>query len=259
MKRLLATAVIAAGLCACGGGGGGGTTPAQPPTPASISGDMLAVAPSRGWNYQATYQGTSLTVSIYSDPTPLSDGSTALIVTGTIGLVPTVLTSASAATSGLVAVLTVSKASGGYNAVGEASVGSTSPIPGTPLLVASTLTQGTTTTPSPGVTETVTSVGAVPNANVCPTPGQGATVTYTYSGATYTISYVPGCGITQIVASTGATFNLVSVGTYSSVGQLSIARRVGSATLVDTARSLLGLERNSFPTAALLSGFLRRP
>ncbi|HTJ28552.1 MAG TPA: hypothetical protein VMA36_20530 [Candidatus Limnocylindria bacterium] len=220
---------------------------------------MLALAPSRGWNYQVTSGSTSLTVSLYSDP-DLVNGINVLAGTAVTGLVPTVLTSSTAAESAAFGGLGLTKSSSGYNATAEVSVGSTAAIPGNPLFVASTLTQGTTTSPYPGATEVVTFVGNVPNANVCPTPATGATVSYTYPGqGTTIISYVPGCGITQVVDPSNEKFNLVSVGTYSSIGDLSTARRVQSATLADTARSLLGLERSDFPAAHLLSSFLRRP
>jgi hypothetical protein len=255
-RRFFAVLCLTA-LAGCGGGGssspapGGGPTPA----PASVSGDMLALAASRGWNYHVTYAGTSLTVSLYDDPV-VSNGLSALVVTVTSGLVPTVLTSAAAAQGSVAAGLGVTQSSGGYNAASEISKGGLAAIPGTPLFVGSTLTQGATSTPYPGVTETVTAVGSVPNANACPTPTTGATVNYTYSGSTYTVSFVPGCGMTQIVAPTGAAFNLISVGSYASIGSLSNARRLESATLADTARTVLGLQRNTFPAVDLFpAGF----
>lgn len=243
------TAVSA--LSACGGGGGSSSSvpaggPAPTPAPKSVSGDMLGLAPSRGWNYQATYNNTSLTVSLYDDPTT-SNGESALWAIGATGLVPTALTSASYAAADELAALAVSSSASGYNAVAENSYGGPALIPGSPLFVGSTLTQGATSTPYAGITETVVSVGAVPNANVCPTPSTGATVTYVYSGSTYTVSFVPGCGMTQIVAPTGATFNLVSVGPYPSIGTLAATRRLESVNLGDTARTILGLNHGSLP------------
>jgi hypothetical protein len=64
--------------------------------------------------------------------------------------------------------------------------------------------------------------------------------------------------MTQIVAPSGAAFNLVSVGTYQSIGTLADTRRVESANLGDTARTLLGLDRGNLPALHLFPvGFLR--
>jgi hypothetical protein len=193
-RRILAVLCLAA-LSGCGGGGGSSAAPGggSAPTPKTVSGDMLALAPSRGWNYQTTFNGTSLSVSLYDDPTT-TNGVSALWAVGATGLVPTVLTSATAATNSRIAALAITQGSAGYSAIGENSFGGLSALPRSPLFVGSTLTQGTTTTPYAGLTETVVAVGAVANANICPTPTDGATVAYTYSGSTYTSRSSPAAG-----------------------------------------------------------------
>ncbi|MBV8643545.1 MAG: hypothetical protein JO225_06480 [Candidatus Eremiobacteraeota bacterium] len=219
---------------------------------------MLALQASRGWNYQATPSSGPVTVSLYVDQSTISgsiqsslNGDLVLVATGVPGLQATVLTSQAAAESNLVGGLAIAQAATGYSVGAEISVGSNALVPGTPLLVGSTLTQGATSTPYAGVTETVLSVGTVPGASACPTPATGAQVRYTYQSTNYTISYVPGCGITQVVGPSGVPFTLTSVGSYPTIGNLSIARKIQSASLVSTARSLLGLERNDFPAAKL--------
>jgi len=243
-----------AALSACGGGGGtSGGTNGPPPGPPSVSGDMLALQASRGWNYQATNSATgqSVTVSLYVDQTTVGAGELVLAATGLVGLHTTALVDHATAESNLVGALGITPSASGYNVNAELSAGSAAAVPGNPLLVGSTLTQGTTSTPYAGVTETVMSVGTVPGASACTTPGTGATVQYTFQNSTYTVSYVPGCGITQVVPPSGVAFTLTSVGSYPTIGNLSIARKVASVTLADTARSLLGLERNDFPAAKL--------
>lgn len=215
---------------------------------------MMALAASRGWNYQATNASTGpLTISLYVDPQPAS-GMTVLAATAQAGLVPTVLTSTTNANTGLVGGLGLTQGADGYHAAAEVSAGSNALVPGAPLLVSSTLTQGTTTTPYAGVTATVVAVGAMPNASACPNPTTGASVRYTYGANVYTIAFVPGCGMTQVTAPSGAVFNLISVSSYPAIGQLARARRVLATTYLDTAKSLLGLEHTDFPAAALLSG-----
>ncbi|HEY4439147.1 MAG TPA: hypothetical protein VGN14_01765 [Candidatus Elarobacter sp.] len=251
-------AVMAVGISACGGGGGGGGSSVpgggggqQQP---SVSGDMLALSPSRGWNYQTSnLQGVGpATISLYTDPTPVTANETALVATGVPGLVPTVLTSTANAESNLLGALGLTSGTAGYNVVAEASAGSNAAVPGSPLFVGSTLTQGAVSTPYPGVTETVLSVGTVAGAAACPTPNAtGAQVQYTYQTYTATISYVPGCGITAATLPQGS-FVLTSIGSYPSLGNLSAARRVASASWITTARSLLGLEHNAWPAAKAL-------
>lgn len=218
---------------------------------------MLALKPSQGWNYQSTFKGSSLTLTLYDDPNPVN-GVNSLIASGQSGLVATVATSASAMMTGLVGALGVSKdASLNYNAVSELSAGSLAAIPGSPLLVPSVLTNGAVLQTYAGVTATVVNVGTMPNAGACPTPATGAQVRYKYSNYDYTIAYVPGCGITDFLNNAnGAEFTLVSIGTYASIGQLSVSRRAASATFIDTAASLLGLRHTTMPAAGLLQGLL---
>jgi hypothetical protein len=167
----LSIAIAATVLTGCGGGGGGGssstTTNTTPPTPKpSITGDMLALKPSTGWNYQTTFQNTPLTVTLYSDPTV--NGVTLLFGAGVSGLVPTVATSAANMTANAVGALGLTlNASGDYSVSTEYSTGSVSPVPGTPLLVPSSLTLGQTWSAS-GATATVTNIGTVPGSSACP-------------------------------------------------------------------------------------------
>lgn len=256
-SAVVKAAILACALTACGGGGGssgggGGIPPGGGAGSPTVSGDMLALAPGRGWNYQATGTGAgNVTLSTYVNVDQVAGQ---YVLAGVIvsGLVPTALTSHANAEVNLVGGLSLTESANGYNVNTEVSIGSSAQVPGSPLLIGSSLTQGATTTPYPGATETVVSVGSVANASACPTPAMGAQVRYTVQGQTYTVSFVPGCGITQFTLPNGATFNLVSVGSYSSLGDLERARRAASMTYLDTARSLLGLERNDFPAARLL-------
>lgn len=254
-KRAIVALVFSLSLTACGGGGGGSsvsTGPPQPPAP-TIQGDMMAYAPSRGWNYTGTFNGQTVTASMYADPSP-SNGVYALIVAAVAGSVPTVLTSATNVKNNLAGALGVTITNGSYNAVSEISAGSSAAIPGSPLLIPSNLTLNQTWSPAPGVTATVSFIGTVPNASACPAPTTGLQVRYTYTGYDNTLSYVPGCGLTQVRNNlNGVTIDLVSVGTYSSLGQLSIARRAQSATMWDTVKSLAGLGHNAAPGAVLLN------
>jgi hypothetical protein len=252
LKKLVLAVVLAAALSACGGGGGSAPSGGPPPPPPlSVSGDMLALQPSRGWNYQGTNPttGQSVTISVYVNPS-LSNGQFVLAGAGLLGLHTTVLVDHNTPESNLLGGLALMQSSTGYNVTIEISAGSTAVVPGSPLLVGSTLTQGAISTPFAGVTQTVVLVGNVPGASACPTPATGAQVQYTYQNSSYLLSFVPGCGITQLVAPSGATLTLTSVGTYN-IGNLAHMRKVESVTLVDTARSLLGLERNDFPAAKL--------
>lgn len=208
----------------------------------------MALSPSRGWNYQ----GNGATVSTYFNPNPGSNGSTAFIGAAVSGSVPTVLTSANNVYNNLIGVLYMVPGSAGNQVTAEISAGSTASVPGSPVIVPNTLTQGQTFSPSAGVTATVTLVGNVPGASGCPSPTTGATVQYVFQGLTRSVSYVPGCGITQFIGSGGATYTLVSVGNYSGLGELSKFRRAESITLLDTARSLLGLNRTDMPAARMI-------
>lgn len=259
MKRLVfAAAVTSAALSACGGGGGGGgVSGPPPPLPVSVSGDMLALASNRGWNYQGTSPTAgSITVSTYVDPTVLSGGQRVLVGTAVTGLRPTVLTDQPTAWASRVGGLAFTPSGSGYNVTAEISVGSSALVPGSPLFVSSTLTQGSVTTPYPGVTQTVLQVGAVPGGTACPTPATGATVQYTFQGSTYTVSYVPGCGITQLIPPSGTPLTLISVGSYN-LGDLGVARKMQSLTFADTARSMLGLERNDLGGAKIFGAFFK--
>ncbi|HEV3088433.1 MAG TPA: hypothetical protein VGX96_14555 [Candidatus Elarobacter sp.] len=210
---------------------------------------MMALSASRGWNYQGTNSGQSITVSVYVDPSQVN-GEWVLAGAALTGLHNTVLVDHNTPESNLIGGLALTQSSSGYNVNTEISAGSTALVPGTPLLVGSTLTQGAVSTPYPGVTQTVLAVGSVPGASACPTPTTGATVQYAFQGSNYQLSFVPGCGITQLIAPSGATLTLTSVGTYN-IGNLAHMRRIQSVTYMDTARSLLGLERNDFPAAKL--------
>jgi hypothetical protein len=256
---LAGAAVFAAALVACGGGGGGGGgtfTPSATPTPTptataapSVSGDMLALSASRGWNYQGTNSTGSYTISTYADPQPVASASP-LLATAVSGLVPTVLTSPSSVQNNLIGVLGLNQSAAGYTVAYEFSAGSVALLPG-PQLVPSTLTLGQSFTPYPGTTANVIAVGTQPGGSACPTPAAGATVAYVVSGQTYTVSYVPGCGITNFVYPGGATYTLVSVGTYASLGELSSQRVPRGIGFVSTVRSLLGLEHHELPAAHL--------
>lgn len=213
---------------------------------------MLGLAPSRGWNYQVTNGGLTGTASLYSDPN-LKGGLQTLVVTIASGLQPTVLTSASAAAAAVAGAAGFPAGTTNYTVMAESSLGSSGLVPGSPLLVPNSLTLNQTWTPAVNASATVTFIGTVPNASACPTPATGASVRYKYPGYDDTISYVPGCGITDILNnSTGADFKLISVATYASIGQLAIAQRIQSLTWMDTARSLLGLNRSNMPAASLV-------
>lgn len=256
----LSTAAVLLTLVACGGGGGGGSAaPNTASTPApSITGDMLALKPSQGWNYQTTYNNTPLTVTLYVDPNPLN-GVTTLVGSSVSGLVTTVATNATTMDANLVGALGVKvDSSTNYSVYSELSAGSTALVPGAPLLVSSTLTLGQTWTPSTGASAAVISIGAVPGQSACPNASAsttGAQVQYSYPGYQEVISYVPGCGITSLKNPTnGALLTLTSTASYPSVGAL--ARRAASVTYLDTAASLLGQRRNDFAGAKLLNPFL---
>lgn len=226
-RKYFVLSILVAFLVSCGGGGGGGG--AQAPAPGaggaaapSVNGDMLAVQQSRGWNYQGNTAQGQFTLTLYADPP--SGSTTRMVAFSVAGL-------QSDATSGIKqAGIDVVNQSNGYAIASytlynsDGSISAAGTIPAGSLLVTSTLTQGQTFTPYPGMTATVTFIGQVPGANGCPTPANGATVTYTFQSQTYTISYVPGCGITQYVGNHGETFTLVSVGSYPQLGTQSSRR-----------------------------------
>lgn len=239
---LVISILAAASLAACsgGGGGGGGSTGGgggTVPQAASVSGDMLNLAPSRGWNYTGNIGNTAFTLTLYADPP--SGGSTTLAFLSVLG------THADATNGFNNGTVTVVNNNGYqvtayriYNSDGSVySQGALS----NPQLVLSTLTQGESSTPYPGATATVVLVGTVPGGSACPTPAQGATVQYTFMGQTYSISYVPGCGVTHYVGNHGETFTLTSIGSYPGLGTLSTARGMQSLTLWDTAKSLTNI------------------
>jgi len=213
---------------------------------------MLALVPSRGWNYHTVNVNPALTVSLYADPN-LVNNTRALIASVVSGTVPTVLTSSTSVYDNLAGALgIVTDGSNNATIVSEISAGSSAAVPGTPLFAPGSLTVGQTWSPYPGATATVVAVGAMPNANACPNPVPGAQIRFTYAGYDQTGSFVPGCGITDWKNNTnGAEFALASVGSYGTLGQLH--SRVQAVTLLDTARSLLGLERN--PSFKPIPGF----
>jgi hypothetical protein len=239
-RPLRAAAFVAAALvlAACGGGGGGGVTGGGGGGggAASVSGDMIAYQSSRGWNYHGNAFGApAVTMSVYADPP--SGSTNALVLFVASGTTTTAFSGFKAAGLG------VQNTPSGYTATAyvllnpDGSIYSGSAIAGTPLFVPSTLTQGQTFSPYPGVSAVVQTVGTVPGASACPTPGTGATVQYTYLGQAYLVSYVPGCGITDYVGNHGEHLTLASVGTYSSLGTQS-ARRMSSLTILDGVQSL---------------------
>jgi hypothetical protein len=216
---------------------------------------MLGFSPSRGWNYAVLTGGLNDgTVSLYLDPTTTTQGTYVLIGAATSQSVSTLLTSAANVDANLAGVLGINSSSFSYTVVSQISAGSAGLVPGSPLVVPSTLTTGQTWVPYAGAAATVIFVGTVPNESVCPNPTNGARIRYTYPGFDDTISFVPGCGITDLFNNgSGAEFALTSVATYASIGSLSAARRTESLTYIDTARSLLGLERSTMPGAAVFS------
>lgn len=234
-RHVLIGAALAV-LTACGGGGGGapsGPTASPPPT---VTGDMLAVAQNKGWNYQgSTPTSGPLTLTLYADPS--SNGVTPLVLLAVAG------TQSDATTGQKAAAITVSGSSGTYDVTsytiynGDGTIYANGGLPNGSVLVQSTLTQGHTFSPYAGMTATVTLVGSVPGAGACPTPGTGATVQYAFQGQTYSVSYVPGCGVTQYIGNHGETFTLTSVGTYQ-LGTLGDVRRMTHLTVFDSVKSL---------------------
>lgn len=203
----------------------------------SVSGDMLALADSRGFNYQGSLGTTPFTLTLYANPAV--NGTQTLVLGSVQG---TVATAVNAPGSNKEASGTV-VAIGGYQVQNftlfnvDGTVFAQGALPN-PQLVTNTLTLGQSFTPYPGVVATVTAIGTVPGAAACPVPtASGATVTYTFAGQTYVLSFVPGCGITQYVGNHGETFILTSIGTYPTAGVLSVRAPVLSAW--DTVKSLV--------------------
>lgn len=218
---------------------------------------MLAMVPSQTWNYTTNYNNQPITLTLYADPN-LVNGVRALVGAAVTGIVPTVATSTTSMQTNIVGAIGFTVAPpGNYDAVSELSKGGLAAIPGSPLFVSSTLTQGQTWIPYSGVTATVIQVGsAIPNVSACPKPGIGAEVEYRYTGYDDTLSFVPGCGITDVHNNlSGADFALVSTSNVPAIGQLARARQTDAATLLDTAASLLGRNREAFKAASFLQFF----
>ncbi|MBV8727489.1 MAG: hypothetical protein JO233_06865 [Candidatus Eremiobacteraeota bacterium] len=236
-RHYILALLLAIGACGGGGssGGGGGGTP---PTGPSVSGDMLAFTPMRGWNYQGNGFGLSaVTLSIYADPQ--QNGVDPLIFFATPGFSPDAFSGQKLGGIGVV------NSGSGYDAVSyvllnaDGSIYAEGAITPVALFVPSTLTQGQSFIPYPGATATVQSVGSVPGSGPCPQPAQGATVQYSFLGQNYTFSFVPGCGITQYIGNNGEHFTLVSIGTYQ-LGTQSVPR-MGKLTALDTLKSLTNI------------------
>lgn len=245
-------------LSACGGGGGSSSTPSAPgpvatvAPPKSVSGDMMALSASRGWNYQ-TSSGGGVTVSTYVNPKQVSNGTFVFVASAIQGLVPTVFTDSASASRNAAGALGIVLQSDGYHVNSEISAGSSGVVPGTPLLIANNLVSGAVSNPYFGVMETVVNVGQQPGESACSSATiDGALVQYSVSNVgTYLISFVPGCGITQLVAPSGATFTLKSTSLYN-LGNLSEARRLESVDLKTTILSIFGQGKNIFPGASLI-------
>jgi len=218
--------------------------PATTPQIATVTGDMLALAPSRGWTYTAKdeFGDPPFTVTVYNDPHTSNNVST-LVAFVAQGTPATALAGTNAGALG------VTSLADGYRASSYVSVSNNASgtIPGAPLLVPNSLQRGQSWQPLaslalpgiPAVSANVVSVGAVPGLSACPnSPTTGATVQYSVGGSISVVSYVPGCGITDYVNDAGTEFTLTSVASYPQVGQLDIARRAESATIMGTLRTL---------------------
>jgi len=193
---------------------------------------MLAIAPSRAWNYQDGVY----TITLYADPQPVNG------IQPIIGLIASgTLTNALSGQE--IGGIGVTHQPDGYhvNTFVSLSTGTAGAVPGTPLLVANTLVQGAVTTPYVGITENVTTVSnSIPGSPGCAMGVvAGATVQYTFQNQTYTISYVPGCGIVNFTTPTGDTFYLQSIATYPQLGQLAIGTRISDASYLDLVRSMV--------------------
>lgn len=241
---------------------------------ATVSGDMLGYVASRTWTYTVNSGSTNtygydgyysgytgygvgggpFEVGIYADPVVSSGIMTYVAFIAATGTANPFSPQTELDSNDYVAgAMGVQSLANGYLVSSYGSVGNDSYglIPGTPMLVPSTLQLGQSWNPvsntsllGVAVTATVTFVGAVPGIAYCPgSPATGATVRYTIlapPGGTTTnssVSYVPGCGITDYVASTGSEFVLTGVGSQS-LGELDVARKTKSATFLGTLHTL---------------------
>lgn len=274
---LLSQATVSANVTA----GMGPLSVTLTPAGASVSGDMLGYVASRTWTYTvasgasnyAGYQypgpqfygysgytgygvpGTAV-IGMYADPT-VTNGVTTFVAfvdqSGTGNPFAPANQVGSSTCYACIGAMGVQATANGYlvYSYGSMSNFSFGTLPGTPLLVPSSLQLGQSWNPvantamglGVSITATVTDVGQVPGIQYCPgSPSAGATVQYTIVpiGGTTTntsVSYVPGCGITDYIASTGSEFRLSGVGSQS-LGNLDIARKTASATLLGTLHTL---------------------
>lgn|GEM_PF-3588194 len=228
-------------LAACGGGGGGGGSAAAgggsgvTPQSSTVSGDMIGYQTSRGWTYHGSAPGLggAVTISVYADP--VQNGVEPLIGFAVAGTTATAFSGEKVGGVGLESTSNGTLAASYVLLNADGSLYADGAVPGTPMLVPSSLTQGQSFSTYPGVTALVESVGTVPGESACPSPTNGATVSYTYQGQAYHVSYVPGCGITNYVGNHGETFTLVTVGTYA-LGTQSV-HHLGSLSLIDDLKS----------------------
>lgn len=211
----------------------------------TISGDMLALSANKTWNYAvAGANGTNYTVTTYADPQQTNGA------TGLVAFVSSAVAADALPADGgtMVAAAGFSSASDGAHvqSFGSLSNSSYGVLPGSPLLVPSSLSLGQTFTPYSGVTGTVSAIGPnVPGIGACPAGSSTIGVTVNYvtafgSGSLLgeLVTYVPGCGITDFVSDLGIDFRLSSIGSHPELGTLSFARRTLDATWVDTVRSV---------------------
>lgn len=260
VSRAVIGIALAAMLSSCGGGASStvASPSSTPSSAASVSGDFLNFSASRGWNYlvtnvtgEFTYPGgvptpvTTATVSLYDYPSSI-DGTTILLEVAVAGASSSALT-APIGQQAIFGAAGFSTTGTTYTATRYASYTATAAIP-TTVVVNSPLVMGATSTPFVGVTETVTAIGTMPGEGACPTPtATGATVKYAYGSQIVTVDYVPGCGVTQIVDNKGETWTLQSIGSYPTEATnytiTAVARQVGDASLLDTMRSIFGLEQ----------------
>ena len=209
-------------------------SPAPPSSNTPVTGDMIGYVASRTWTYLVTPGfDAPYYIGVYADPN---------LVNGNIRLVGYESSSASSLfTSGTpIGTVDLTKLNGSYLAAAFASVSSgasgvSGSVPGTPLLVPSSLAIGQTWNPLQnaglanlaGVSATaqVMSTGSVPGIGACPSGSatSGATVQYSVTVGTTApsfVSYVPGCGITAFqMNGVGNNIVLQSVGSMASLGQ----------------------------------------
>jgi hypothetical protein len=250
---------------------------------ATVTGDMLGYVASRTWTYTVAsgpnnytgftypetggnsgYSGytgygapTTAILGVYADPTVTNGVTTFVAFVDPSGTGNPFSLSNEATNPNncyeCVGAMGVQSTGNGYlvYSYGSMSNYSFGTLPGTPLLVPSSMQLGQTWNPvantamglGVSITATVTAVGQVPGIQYCPgSASAGATVQYTMTpiGGSVTntsVSYVPGCGITDYIASTGSEFRLSAVGSQS-LGTLDIARKTASATLLGTLHTL---------------------